>query len=202
MPDDPSTATHDAIAAVFHLYDPPLWLVTAAHAGRRAGLIATSAVRASIVTEQPRMLIAIAHQHHTGGLIAASRRFALHLVPESDLDVVWRFGLHSGHQRDKFADLPKLTTPDGNPLYPGHVAWLDCRVEDSMEIGDRTVYLAAVSGGAVAGSAPVLTVATLLRDAPPPRRAALDRLYAADQLIDAAAIHVWRQGKAAGARSP
>jgi flavin reductase (DIM6/NTAB) family NADH-FMN oxidoreductase RutF len=185
----------DAIAAIAHLYDPPLWLVTATHGGRRGGLIATSAVRASIVAEQPRMLIAIARHHHTWELIEASRRFALHLLPEAGLDAVWRFGLQSGHHQDKFADLPARATPDGNPLYPGCVAWMDCRVEDALDIGDRSVYAAQVTDGGLTGSGPVLSVATLLRDAPSERRAELDRLYAADQSRDGAAIHAWRQSK-------
>ena len=195
IPDDPSNMNQDPIAAVFHLYDPPLWLVTAAHAGRRGGLIATSAVRASIVAERPRMLIAIARHHHSWGLIEGSGRFALQLLAQSDLDTVWRFALRSGHEGDKFAGLPDATTPDGNPLCPGSLAWLDCRVEDSMNIGDRSVYLAQVTAGAVSASGPVLGVASLLRDAPSDRRAELARRYAADQALDAAAIHAWRQSK-------
>jgi flavin reductase (DIM6/NTAB) family NADH-FMN oxidoreductase RutF len=184
-----------AVAEVFHLYDPPLWLVTSAHGGQRGGLIATSVVRASIIPQLPRMLIAIARHHHTWGLIEGSGRFALHLLPADDLETVWRFGLQSGLQCEKFADLPAEWTPGGNPLHGGCLAWLDCRVEDALDIGDRSVYLAQVSGGAVRGPGPVLSVASLLRDAPAERRAELDRLYAADQATDAAAIRAWRQAK-------
>ena len=52
--------TRDAVSRIFHLYDPPLWLVTAGDGRRRSGMIATSVTRASIVAEWPRMLIAIA----------------------------------------------------------------------------------------------------------------------------------------------
>ncbi len=194
MQDDPDL-THQSTAAVeeiFHLYDPPLWLVTSRAQERRGGLIATSAVRASIVAELPRMLIAIAKQHHTWGLIESSGRFALHLLPAEALATVWRFGLASGHTIDKFAGLTMGETSDGNPLYPQALSWMDCRVEQWMDIGDRTTYLAEVAGGAILTRAPTMTVATLLRDAPPERRAELDRLYARDQTIDAAAIHAWR----------
>ena len=196
MQDEPTPSQHDtAIAEVFHLYDPPLWLVTSAHSGRRGGLIATSVARASIVVELPRMSVGIARQHHTWGLIEGSGRFALHLLAADDLDAVWRFGLATGHDQDKLADLPANTTPDGNPLFPGCRAWLDCRVEDRLDIGDRTLYLAQVAGGEVRTRGPTLTVAVLLRDAPPERRAELDRLYAADQAVDAVAIRAWRRAK-------
>lgn len=181
-----------AIGEVFHLYDPPLWLVTARHGGQDGGLVATGAMRASIVAELPRMLVGIACQHRTWELIEGAGRFALHLLPADDLEAVWRFGLRSGHREDKIAGLRLETTPDGNPGYPNCRAWLDCRVEDRMQTGDRTLYLAAVVGGAVRSRGPLLSVATLLRDAPAERRAELDRLYAADQAIDAAAIRAWR----------
>src|SRR5438309_560876 len=103
------------INAVLRLLDREIWLVTAAHQERRGGLVATFVNQASIVPELPRMLVGIAKQHHTHGLIAASRAFTLHLLDESQLAWVWRFGLESGHATDKFADMPALDA----------VAWLD-----------------------------------------------------------------------------
>lgn len=187
-----SSEAMDAIESIFHLYDPPLWLVTARAGERRGGLIATSAVRASIVPELPRMLIAIAKQHHTWELIQASGGFASHLLRATDLGSVWRFGLATGQDTDKLAGLSASETPEGNPLYLEAAAWMDCRVETSMDIGDRSLYLAEILGGRLLTEGPVLTVAGLMRDAPPERKAELDRLYARDQGIDAAAIRAWR----------
>jgi len=194
--DSPSESTRrDPISEVFHLYDPPLWLVTARDVDRRGGLIATYGVRASIVSELPRMAIGIAKHHHTWGLIEASGAFALHLLRADDLEAVWRFGLASGHDTDKLAGLPDRRTPDGNPLYPEALAWLDCRVEARMDTGDRTLYLVEVSGGAVLDQGSPLSVGILLRDAPADRLAELDRLYRADQVLDGAAILAWRRGR-------
>lgn len=198
MPEDsrPDSTPRDPISEVFHLYDPPLWLVTARHGDRRGGLIATLAVRASIVPELPRMVVGIANHHHTWGLIEASGAFALHLLRADDLDAVWRFGLASGHLADKLAGLPERHTPEGNPLYPDARAWLDCRVEERMNTGDRTLYLAEVMGGAALAEGPALSVGILLRDAPAERLAELDRLYRADQALDSAAIQAWRRFRA------
>ncbi|MFY9973300.1 MAG: flavin reductase family protein [Chromatiaceae bacterium] len=196
--DNPSDGPRDPISEVFHLYDPPLWLVTARHGGRRGGLIATFAVRASIVGELPRMAVGIAKHHHTWRLIEGSGAFAVHLLRADDLGAVWRFGLASGHDTDKLSGLPDQRTPDGNPLYPEALAWLDCRVEARMDTGDRTLYLTEVSGGAVLAKGPALTVGTLLRDAPADRLAELDRLYRADQALDSAAILAWRRAQGLG----
>jgi flavin reductase (DIM6/NTAB) family NADH-FMN oxidoreductase RutF len=190
-----SPELHAGINAVFHLYDPPLWLVTARDGDRRGGFIATAATRASIVHEIPRMLVAVAKHHHTWGLIEASGSFALHLLAADDIARVRRFGLASGHRVDKFAGLPRSETPAGLPLIEGAMSWLDCRVEARMDIGDRTVYLAEVSAGAVLRQGPLLTVAGLLRDAPEADRVELQRLYARDQATDRDAILAWRRSR-------
>ena len=188
----------DPINTVFHLYDPPLWLVTAADGPRRGGCIATFVVRASIVAELPRMVIGIAKHHFTWRLIESAGGFALHLLRITDLDAVWRFGLQSGHQVDKLAGVPRQSTPLGNPIYPDAAAWLDCRVEDRLDIGDRTVYLAEVTAAEVLAQVPVLSVEALMRNAPPARRAELSRLYREDQAIDTEAILAWRRSHRAG----
>ncbi|MGD8207662.1 MAG: flavin reductase family protein, partial [Thiohalocapsa sp.] len=166
QPLDEGTAA--AVAAVYDLYDPPLWLVTAAETpepgSRRGGCIATFVARASIVRTLPRMLAGIARQHHTWQMIESSRRFALHLIPESGLDLIARFALQSGHNVDKFADLPERRAPGGSPLVDGTLAWLDCRVETAMSTGDRSVYVAAVTGGQVVlpDAGPPLTAGRLM----------------------------------------
>ncbi|MBK1699722.1 flavin reductase family protein [Thiococcus pfennigii] len=191
-PDDLDPDIQAAIGAVHDLYDPPLWLVTAADGATRGGLVATFVARASIVPSLPRMIAGIAKHHHTWGLIEASGGFALHLLSPDQLELVWRFGLQSGHQTDKFAGLARDTTPSGQPRLPEALAWLDCRVETRTDTGDRTLYLAAVTAGSATSRAAPLTAGGLYRAAPPERRARLERLYARDGEIDAEAIHRWR----------
>jgi flavin reductase (DIM6/NTAB) family NADH-FMN oxidoreductase RutF len=166
--------------------------VTAADGAIRGGLIATFVARASIVGELPRMVLGVAKHHHTWSLIERSGRFALHLIHPRRLDLIWRFGLESGHDRDKLAGLESGRTPGGSPLIVDSPGWLDCRVETSMDTGDRTVYLAAVEASdARSGSTP-LTVRRLFAEAPEKRRRQLDSLYARDGHIDAEAIRRWR----------
>ncbi len=187
-----SPETRAAINDVFHLYDPPLWLVTPRDGERRGGFIATAVTRASIVPDLPRMLLAVAKHHYTWGLIEASGGFALHLLAADDWESVRRFGLVSGHRVNKFAGLSLTATGDGAPRIAGAMSWMDCRVESRLETGDRTAYLAEVTDGKLLRRGPLLTVATLLRDAPEADRAELKRLYACDQTIDREAILAWR----------
>src|SRR3954452_13625481 len=97
--------------AVFNRLDPPVWLLTAKAQGRRGGLIATFVNQASITPDLPRVVVGLARQHFTWGLVEQSRCFSLQLLGEGHLDWVWRFGLQSGRDTDKFLGLEVETTP-------------------------------------------------------------------------------------------
>lgn len=191
-------AAQQAVAGVFDLLDPPLWLVTSAHAGARGGFIATFAARASIIAAIPRVVLGVARQHHTWGLIEGSGRFALHLLYSDQLDLVFRFGIGSGRDSDKLHGLPSTPSPGGVPRLTNTLAWLDCRVEERMQTGDRTVYLAAIEDGASNGRSHPLTAGQLFANAPEERRRALDELYARDGAIDTEAILRWRAQRSPG----
>ncbi len=154
---------------ILRLPDRELWLVTSGTMREPAGLIATFVNNASIVPEMPRMIVGIAKQHDTWTRIEASRAFVLHLLDESHIEWVWRFGLQSGRSANKFVGLGMEPSEAGSPRIKGSVAWLDCRVETSMDTGDRTVYLAKVASGTIEKSAQLLTLKRLLQLAPPER---------------------------------
>jgi flavin reductase (DIM6/NTAB) family NADH-FMN oxidoreductase RutF len=179
-------------ASVFGRTDRELWLLTAAAGGRRGGLIATFVSQASIVPDLPRVIVGIAKQHHTHGLIESAGAFALHLLGDEHLDWVWRFGLRSGRDGDKLAGLPATAGISGSPILTGALGWLDCRVEARLDTGDRTVYLAEVVKGESLREGAPLTAMRMVELAPPERLRELKEQMARDIAIDAAAIRAWR----------
>jgi flavin reductase (DIM6/NTAB) family NADH-FMN oxidoreductase RutF len=179
-------------STLFASLDRELWLVSAAAGARRGGLIATFVGPASIVGDLPRVVVGLARQHHTWGLVEASRAFALHLLAEKHLALVWRFGLKSGRDADKFEGLQVETGATGSPLLADCLGWLDCRVEASMDGGDRTVYLAEVVQARATPFAPPLTTRRLMELAPPARLAELKRQRDQDGRRDELAILAWR----------
>jgi flavin reductase (DIM6/NTAB) family NADH-FMN oxidoreductase RutF len=181
-----------AAESLFSLTDRELWLVTSHAGSRRGGLIATFVCHASLVPELPRVLVAIAKQHQTWELIDHSQRFALHLIGEEQLELVWRFALQSGRQVDKFADLAFDIGKSGNPRLESTLGWLDCRVETQLETGDRTVYLAEVVEARALRAGKPLTMRRLLELAPAEKREQLKLLRQRDAAIDAASIRAWR----------
>lgn len=180
-------------AAVFAQLDRELWLVTAQAGSRRGGLIATFVNQASIVPELPRVVVGLAKHHHTWELIEASGAFALHLLGEEHLDLVWRFGLSSGRDHDKLAGLDVRTGATGSPILSDALAWLACRVETQLDTGDRTIYLAEVVQGEVLRATLPLTARRMVELAPPERMAMLKEQMANDSALDANAIHDWRR---------
>ena len=171
--------------------DPVLWVVTARSGDEQSGLIATFVNKASIVPDMPRMMVAIARHHYTWSLIERSQSFAIHVVGESRLEWVSRFGLHSGKNVHKFTGLNTKTGVMGSPLLEEAILWMECRVEASLDTGDRTVYVAdIVSAGKGTDDRP-LRLKRMLELLSPDQRSELKHMLAKDIEVDAAAIRAW-----------
>src|SRR5207253_10887928 len=119
----------------------------------------------------------------TSELIQASKTFGLHLLGEDHLDWVWRFGLRTGRVEDKLAGL-KLEAIEGPPLLADSLAWLCCRVETSLDTGDRTIFLGEVLEGRLLSSAAILTMKRVLELAPAEKLQELKDSLARDAAAD------------------
>jgi flavin reductase (DIM6/NTAB) family NADH-FMN oxidoreductase RutF len=172
--------------------DPVVWLVTSRYGNASGGLIATFVNQASIVPDCPRMVVGLSRQHHTNSLVDKSGAFAVHLVDEKHLEWVWRFGLQSGWNADKFQGLAFDVGSTGSPLLTEARSWLDCRVEARLNTGDRTIYLAEVVDADHRAGSPILTVQRLMQLAPADKLQLLNELHERDAVVDAQAIRGWR----------
>ncbi len=155
-----------AAATLIAWLDREIWLVTAQAGRRRSGLIATFVNPASIVPDLPRMLIGLSRLHYTWELVELSGALALHLLSEQHLEHVWRFGLQSGRELDKFEGMTLSTAQTGSPILSDCIGWMDCRVETSQPTGDRVVYLVEVLESRVTNFGPPLTQRRLLQLSP------------------------------------
>lgn len=175
--------------------DPFLWVVTARFGEEQSGLIATFVQKASLVPDVPRMVAALAKHHYTWKLIENSQSFALHLIGETRLDWVGRFGLHSGRIDDKFNDLQTRSGTTGSPLLEEAILWMECRVETTLDTGDRTIYLAEVVDAGTGVDDKPLRLKRMLELLPENQQSEHRRMTANDIALDAAAIGAWRVGK-------
>jgi flavin reductase (DIM6/NTAB) family NADH-FMN oxidoreductase RutF len=180
--------------------DPALWLVTAAHAGARGGLIATFVGNASLVPDEPRVLLGVAKHHFTRGLIDGSGAFALHLVDRGRADWVRRFGLRSGRKADKFAGLTPIAGVTGSPVFADAPLWAEARVEALLDTGDRSVFLGRVVRFGCGRDAEALTMSRLAGVLDAADRREMSERLERDIATDAAAIRAWRAARGQGSR--
>jgi flavin reductase (DIM6/NTAB) family NADH-FMN oxidoreductase RutF len=174
------TDATDAIEQVFRLADRQVWIITAADGARRGGLAATWVSKSSLDPQRPAVSIAIAENHFTRVLIDASGAFSAHLITAAQIDLTWRFGLGSGRDHDTLAGVKWSPGPTGSPRLVECRAWLDCRVYDRHDGGDRVYYWADVVAGAALGSGEPLTESRLIALADDAQKAQLRREMAAD----------------------
>jgi flavin reductase (DIM6/NTAB) family NADH-FMN oxidoreductase RutF len=182
----------DAFSRIFDRLDRELWLITARAGARSSGLIATYVSRVSLVPELPRITLALAKHHFTHELIETTGAFCMHLVGEDQIDWVWRFGIPTGRDVDKFHGLTTSTGASGAPILTDAPAWLECRVEARMDTGDRTVYLAEVRGARIERTVKPLTIKRMLELAPTERLSEMKQGLERDIELDRAAILAWR----------
>jgi flavin reductase (DIM6/NTAB) family NADH-FMN oxidoreductase RutF len=181
-----------SVQQVLGLFDRTAWIITSSHGDQLGGLVATFVDNASLVPALPRLATGIARHHHTWDLIQRSRSFVAHLGGDEHCELFWRFGIGSGRNANKFADVAWRRGRTGSPVLDGTLGWLECAVETEFDIGDRTIYVAAILDGNVNAAGAPLTAKRLWELADDDHRRRLTEERSRDEAIDAAAIAEWR----------
>lgn len=153
-PPAPAFDPADTYALLRNLTSPVV-AITALAGGERNGMIADSAVRASLAPLHPRVALFVHKFNHTHGLLARGGVFALHLLRDDQWELIHRLGFRSGRDGDKLAGLALANAATGCPILEDCYAAFDCRVANRMDAGASTFYLGDVlavrrgSGGRV-----------------------------------------------------
>lgn len=120
-------------------WDPAMFIVTTAAAGRRAGCLVGFAMQASI--DPPRMLVGISRENATHTVVAAATTLAVHCPPAGDMALAELFGGESGDDIDKFDRCRWHPGPRGVPILDDCRSWLVCDILARMQMGDHTGVL-------------------------------------------------------------
>jgi flavin reductase (DIM6/NTAB) family NADH-FMN oxidoreductase RutF len=107
--------------------------------------ISVSTLGASIVPDRPRLLSVLYKANFTHELVVEKGSFSVCLLAQDQSDLIPRLGFVSGRDDDKMTGLDVGVTPKGNPILKGCLAWVECEVIDTFDIGDATSFLAAVT---------------------------------------------------------
>jgi flavin reductase (DIM6/NTAB) family NADH-FMN oxidoreductase RutF len=191
----------DQIYQVLRNLTSPVVAITSERGGKRNGMIADSAVRASIVPAIPRVSVYIHKFNHSHDLIFETGRFVLHLLRDDQFELIHRLGFASGRARDKLADVAHRPGALGVPVLDDCYAHFECRVANVMDTGSSTCFLGdvvAVGHGAAGGATGSVMTATHFRaNMPPEWQAEYEALlhaaqaYAAERSGDIRPV-VWR----------
>jgi flavin reductase (DIM6/NTAB) family NADH-FMN oxidoreductase RutF len=122
----------------------PIVAVTSHRNDESNGMIANSAVRASLVPEIPRLSFYCFKRHHSHELIEETEKFCFHLLHRDQFMVVRHLGFDSGREHDKLSRIDWRKNDMDLPVIENAYAWMSCRVINSMDAGPSTFFLGEV----------------------------------------------------------
>src|SRR2546428_9424738 len=173
----------DQIYQLLRNLTSPVVAITSERGGKRNGMIADSAVRASIVPAIPRVSVYVHKFNYSHDLIFETGHYVLHLLRDDQFELIHRLGFTSGRARDKLADVPHRPGTLGVPVLDDCYAHFECRVANVMDTGSSTCFLGDVvavgHGAADRPSGTVMTAAHFRANMPAEWRGATGRLRGA-----------------------
>ncbi len=112
---------------------------------------------------EPRLYtIFIEKDAHTRKLIDAGKVFTIGYVPADSEEVISLYTKPAELVGDKLGERGFFNAPEtGAPVYDGVVAWFECKVVDSREVGDHIQYVGEVLGGDTPSGDPAWTLQEL-----------------------------------------
>ena len=147
---------YQRITPMMGLLWSPTAAVTSQWRGKANAQICVAIAAASIVPSMPRLVVQIYKRNYSHELICQSKAFAVNFLRSDQLQLIKDFGLVSGRDVDKLADIAFETKASGSPILKDCWGYLDCRVINAMDGGDMTCFLAEVlDGGASSGGGPL-----------------------------------------------
>lgn len=117
-------------------------VVTATHDGRQYGMTVNSFT--SISLEPPLISVALKRLTHTHELVEASGKFSVTILSAYQKELSDRFAGKQPDVKDRFEGVPTETLSITAPVIKGGMAYFNCRVVNSMPVGENTLFVAEV----------------------------------------------------------
>ena len=117
-------------------------VVTAIHEGQCYGMTVNSFT--SISLEPPLISVALKKLTHTHELVEKSGEFAITILSTNQGDLSDRFAGKMPNIIDRFEGVETDKLLIDAPLLKGGVAYFNCRVVNSIPVGENTLFIAEV----------------------------------------------------------
>jgi flavin reductase (DIM6/NTAB) family NADH-FMN oxidoreductase RutF len=128
-------------------------VVTTTHEGRPLGCVANSVTSVSLTP--PTMLVCLGRHSSTRPALASAGAFALNILPDNE-ESRRVCKLFAGKGAQKFADVSHRVEASGAPILDVAMSWLDCKVIETYEFGDHTIFIGAVLAAHESTAAPLV----------------------------------------------
>jgi flavin reductase (DIM6/NTAB) family NADH-FMN oxidoreductase RutF len=158
----------ETLAALTAALDYPMFVVTTAAGGKRAGCLVGFTTQCSI--DPARFLVCLSRRNHTCRVAADAELLAVHLLGRDQQALAELFGTETGDDVDKLARCAWTEGPSGTPLLDDCPNRFLGRVVDRFDAGDHLAFLVEVVEAWFVDSGPLLTFQSV-RDLEPGHRA-------------------------------
>jgi 3-hydroxy-9,10-secoandrosta-1,3,5(10)-triene-9,17-dione monooxygenase reductase component len=103
---------------------------------------------ASVSMNPPMICMNVANRLDAKEYIENVGHFAISILTSEQLELGKRFaGYYDDKQINRFHGLHCETTLDGDPILPNSMAWLACKVEHTLNLGENTMFVGRVIEG-------------------------------------------------------
>lgn len=143
----------------FHRLSYGLYLIATELDGKKLGYIGNTAFQ---VTSSPAQIAVSSHKNNfTTDKIIRSGKFSISVLQkEVDTAIIGEFGFMSGAEIDKFRNIETKTSVSGAPIVlTSSVAWFDCKVVSSVDVGSHLLIIGEVLDSDVISGEEPLTYA-------------------------------------------
>jgi flavin reductase (DIM6/NTAB) family NADH-FMN oxidoreductase RutF len=121
-------------------------IITTKNEGTMKGFTANSF--ASVSVDPFLVSMSVAKSLSTLNDLLGSERFAINILTAEQQRWAEIFaGFHD--VEDRFEGIDVINSALGNPILPDVLAWMDCRVYQTVDVGASILFLGEVRGGAV-----------------------------------------------------
>jgi flavin reductase (DIM6/NTAB) family NADH-FMN oxidoreductase RutF len=120
--------------------------------GQPCGLTANAV--ASLSLQPPLVLACIDHTADSHDCIRAAGAFSVNILSSDQERLARRFAAWDLHE--KFAGIAFHSSASGAPILDDALAWIDCRLYNTIPGGDHTIFIGEVLDGDAREGAPLL----------------------------------------------
>jgi flavin reductase (DIM6/NTAB) family NADH-FMN oxidoreductase RutF len=138
----PMTLDAEQLRGAMRAWTSGVTVVTASHGGEQHGMTVSSFT--SISLDPPLIVISLQTISRTHELVSRAQAFGVTILAADQQGLSERFASGAPSTGDRLEGLQTETLVSGAPFVKGGLAYLDCRVTQTVRAGMNTLFIAEV----------------------------------------------------------